>query len=282
MARMKPLTALMRCERGIETGLAWDTAGVVIEGTLAQLGATIPLLDEVQAALSALMSSVGAPLAALATDIADRGVDLDMRYHDEHQITAEEADRLERFVRVHDSAPGRVHVQVALSQINRLETEPVASVSPGDPTAAPPPDDGPPRDPGDPPPHGLTLQVAPDDRQEALIRLLLRRCLAGRWDDDDDVLTLFLTAVSEIVSNAMDAHRRAGLSRPITVGFSPGRSALVTVRDAGTGFDPANVVTGDGLGLTLARGICPELWIESHPGNTLVTLPVPASSEGRA
>ncbi len=97
---------------------------------------------------------------------------------------------------------------------------------------------------------------------------------------DADASSAFLTAVSEIATNAEAAGVRAGTSRPVVVTVDAERRA-VEVTDFGGGFDPdqhrglPGPSVSSGRGLHIARAFCPELtWARTATGMTC-TLPFP-------
>lgn len=93
---------------------------------------------------------------------------------------------------------------------------------------------------------------------------------------------LFLVAVTEAVTNAMEAHQRAGVGHPIEVLVSAD-ARLVTVEDHGGGLD--RDLTGEpevpapaalrGRGLLIIRRICPDARFERTDSGSRVELPFP-------
>ena len=90
-------------------------------------------------------------------------------------------------------------------------------------------------------------------------------------------------AVREAVTNAVLHGNRRDESKPVEVGFSDSPAALViTVRDRGTGFDPAsvpdptaeqNLLKSSGRGILFMRNFMDEVAWEHHPdGGTLVRM----------
>jgi len=109
------------------------------------------------------------------------------------------------------------------------------------------------------------------------VRLILRRALP---EIDETSTALYFGAVTEVATNAIEAHIDASVDDPVEIrvqGLTG--SEMVEVRDRGEGFDTRAVVVpmGDdsGFGLTIARSVCPDLVIESTPRGTTVQLPFP-------
>lgn len=119
-------------------------------------------------------------------------------------------------------------------------------------------------------------QLPPDFESLRIVRALARSCLAGDADSD----ALYLVAVSEIATNAIEAHQRHHITDHFTVEIDPVGGA-VTIRDHGKGLDapqpehPPAPSDTRGRGLFLARSICPNLTIDSTERGTRVTLPTP-------
>ena len=116
--------------------------------------------------------------------------------------------------------------------------------------------------------------MPPDDAELGPLRDFLATLHTGDADAD----TLFAIAVTEIATNAIEAHRRAGVDEHIVVTIDT-RTRSVTIIDFGTGLpiphetpspDPAAT---SGRGLIIARSICPGLRVDSSIRGTTVTLP---------
>ncbi|MFK7918485.1 MAG: SpoIIE family protein phosphatase [Ilumatobacter sp.] len=102
----------------------------------------------------------------------------------------------------------------------------------------------------------------------------------GTGDPDRD--SLFLTAVTEIATNAIEAHHAAQVSAGIDVDVDH-TERTITIIDQGPGFDAGHQLRrprptsreNRGRGIRIARFICPSLTIQSSPTGTRVVLPAP-------
>jgi len=126
----------------------------------------------------------------------------------------------------------------------------------------------------------LRIEFLPDLDSLALIRLVLRRTLP---DLKPDVASSYYSAVTEILTNAIHAHRDADLEAPIEVGVRLEAPPAVTISDRGRGFDPTEVISGrddfSGNGLRIATTVCPQMTIASDSNGTTVTMPFPEADE---
>lgn len=126
----------------------------------------------------------------------------------------------------------------------------------------------------------------------ALVRVILAAAAAIDPDSRDDRIDDLRVAVSEAVTNAVEAHRVAGTDSHVEVRcFTNGHHVEVTVRDRGPGFDPDAVpVTPDaeasdrlffehGLGLPLMRRLVDKTDIETGNDGTLVRLIIDTSTK---
>ena len=93
---------------------------------------------------------------------------------------------------------------------------------------------------------------------------------------------LLLVAVTEAVTNAIEAHQRHRVAEPVVVTVDP-TQRTVTVDDCGGGIDPGAFVpvapprsAARGRGLTIMRGICPDMSVERTPTGTRIVLPFPS------
>ena len=76
----------------------------------------------------------------------------------------------------------------------------------------------------------------------ALVRVVLAAAAAIDPDSRDDRVDDLRIAVSEAVTNAVEAHKAGGTDSHIEVRcFTSGHQVEVTVRDRGPGFDPDSV-----------------------------------------
>ena len=95
---------------------------------------------------------------------------------------------------------------------------------------------------------------------------------------------LFLVAVSEVITNAVEEHGRIGSDEAITIAVDAG-SATVKIADRGRGFEPGSQrptspgsLEDRGRGLVIARAVAAGLtWEPNHPTGTIFVLPCPPS-----
>lgn len=126
----------------------------------------------------------------------------------------------------------------------------------------------------------------------ALVRVVLAAAAAIDPDSRDDRIDDLRVAVSEAVTNAVEAHKAAGTDSHVEVRcFTDGHHVEVTVRDRGPGFNPDVVpVVPDaesperlffehGLGLPLMRRLVDKTDIESNDDGTLVRLTIDTSAK---
>lgn len=121
------------------------------------------------------------------------------------------------------------------------------------------------------------LDVEPTTRASRVVIDRTRRLF--RFESVDSEAE-HLTAISEIVQNAVEAHRSAGLDHPVQIMFSLDPPA-VRVVDHGGGFiwtgtppsapDPTAV---SGRGLLIATAFVPDLQVRSDTRGTDVLIPL--------
>lgn len=124
----------------------------------------------------------------------------------------------------------------------------------------------------------------------ALVRVVLAAAAAIDPESRDDRVDDLRIAVSEAVTNAVEAHQLAGTDSHVEVRcVTSGHNVEVTVRDRGPGFDPDNVPTvpdaetperlffENGLGLPLMRKLVDDTVIETGDDGTLVRLSIDTS-----
>lgn len=114
----------------------------------------------------------------------------------------------------------------------------------------------------------IELRLPADVRNVALARLVVTAAARQSGVDDDRVEDLRI-AVSEAVTNAVEAHLRGAVAAPVVLRFGPaGGSFRVTVEDAGPGFEPASSAElaardwtemEEGMGVTLIRGLTDDV-----------------------
>lgn len=136
----------------------------------------------------------------------------------------------------------------------------------------------------------VILRVPAKSDYIALVRVVLAAAAAIDPDSRDDRVDDLRIAVSEAVTNAVEAHKAAGTDSHVEVRcFTDGHQVEVTVRDRGPGFDPAAVpVVPDaedpqrmffenGLGLPLMRRLVDKTDIQTSDDGTLVRLIIDTS-----
>ena len=119
----------------------------------------------------------------------------------------------------------------------------------------------------------------------ALARLVVSSIASSRRDLADDRIDDLKVAVSEACTNAIEAHRKASTTDPVSIVCSEtDERFVVAVRDRGAGFDPAMLpehppVTDPerlnferGLGIPLIRTLVDGVEIESSGDGTEVRL----------
>lgn len=110
----------------------------------------------------------------------------------------------------------------------------------------------------------------------------IRTFIAPLLRDDLEADTLFSIAVTEIATNAIEAHNRRGIHTPVTILLDVPMST-VTISDQAGGFDATNVAEMPsasalrGRGLPIASVLCPGMIIEATELGVDVTLPYPTS-----
>ncbi|MEL7158110.1 MAG: ATP-binding protein [Actinomycetota bacterium] len=130
-------------------------------------------------------------------------------------------------------------------------------------------------------PEAPPMMIAPDTSELATVR----RWITAEVGDlvPAEHLPLLLVAVTEAVTNAIEAQKRVACTEPISIGVDPDRR-LVEIEDCGGGFeaDPDRVPVATpnelrGRGLLLMKQICPDLSIETTSTGTTVRLPFPSA-----
>ena len=136
----------------------------------------------------------------------------------------------------------------------------------------------------------VILRVPARSDYVALVRVVLAAAAAIDPDSRDDRVDDLRIAVSEAVTNAVEAHQAAGTDSHVEVRcLTTGHHVEVTVRDRGPGFDPDTVpVVPDaekperlffehGLGLPLMRKLVDKTELETGDDGTLVRLIIDTS-----
>lgn len=120
--------------------------------------------------------------------------------------------------------------------------------------------------------HDFRIDIAADARFVSTARLFAAT-LARQFACPEERVQDVKVAISEACSNAIKAHRQAGVSDPIQVFVhSDPKSLTYEIVDTGDGFefegaapppdDPANLVEG-GIGLTLIGALFPGFEVRS-------------------
>jgi len=129
----------------------------------------------------------------------------------------------------------------------------------------------------------ISIRLSNDTEMVAFARLVLRHTLEPLDDLQDP---LFYGAFTEVVTNAIEEHRRLGIAHDVEVRVSLGGRPEIAVRDHGQGFDPnmgsdpqPEPQSESGRGLVIARSVVPGMRIESSPVGSMVFLPYPVRSE---
>lgn len=137
----------------------------------------------------------------------------------------------------------------------------------------------------------VVLRVPAKADYVGLVRVVLAAAASIDPDSRDDRVDDLRIAVSEAVTNAVDAHHQAGTDSHIEVRCTTnGNRVEVTVRDKGPGFDPdavpklpdvespARLQFEHGLGLPLMRRLVDRTDIETSDDGTLVRLIIDTST----
>lgn len=112
----------------------------------------------------------------------------------------------------------------------------------------------------------VELSLPPENAFVGLARLVVVAAARNAGMDEARREDLRI-AVSEATTNAITAHQRTGTTNPVVLRFGvAGDDFQVTIDDAGGGFDPPAVLTGErdwtiegGLGITVIRGLADEV-----------------------
>ena len=136
----------------------------------------------------------------------------------------------------------------------------------------------------------VILRVPAKADYVALVRVVLAAAAAIDPDSRSDRVEDLRVAVSEAVTNAVEAHRAAGTDSHIEVNcVTRSHHVEVTVRDRGPGFDPDAVpVVPDpstperlnfenGLGIPLMKRLVDKTDIETGDDGTLIRLTIDTS-----
>lgn len=128
------------------------------------------------------------------------------------------------------------------------------------------------------------LRLDLDSRVESVdgARMVVRSTLSEVCQLDSVALRGVLVALTEILTNSVDAQRRDSVTEPLRIEVTrEGRRIVISVRDRARGFDNtrrSDATRGErdppglGLGLVIARGLVDDLRIEEANGETVVSL----------
>lgn len=126
----------------------------------------------------------------------------------------------------------------------------------------------------------LALEVDPSVELLSCLRLTVRSALEAEGTMTDDRIRTLLVSVTELATNAIEAHHRTDRNDRIRIELhhEPHRRFTVRVQDHGGGIDPdileaigertpPTTEEGMGLGLTLATSLS-DVRFHSTPGGT--------------
>lgn|GEM_PF-2305245 len=128
----------------------------------------------------------------------------------------------------------------------------------------------------------VQVSLPVDDVAVAIARAMVRRVTTFASDDAE---SSFLIALTEVVSNAVDEHRDAGVVDPVVMTIDYESAEVVYVTDRGRGFDDRSMLPPTGMadveetdqsgrGLALARAFVPGIKFDSDDSGTTVSLPM--------
>lgn len=120
------------------------------------------------------------------------------------------------------------------------------------------------------------LHLPPDTTRIGEARRFVARTLEPLEVDE-----LFLVAVTEVITNAIEEHRRIGCEAPVTIDIDVD-AGTVRIADVGRGYasaavpTPHDLLADRGRGLMIAQAITPTMtWEPNQPTGTVFTLPHP-------
>ena len=120
------------------------------------------------------------------------------------------------------------------------------------------------------------LSIAFPPRLEALasVRLAARRALPPLAPEEAN---LYFGAVTEVLVNAINAHGAIGSEEDVLLEVFLAVSPYLKVTDHGGGLGRHDDGSwpGLGVGLAIARSVCPEMTVSTSSQGTVVTLPFP-------
>jgi len=126
--------------------------------------------------------------------------------------------------------------------------------------------------------HVVTIELSNDLTMIAYTRMVLRQVLPAL---DEDTSSMYYGAVTEILTNAIEAHESAATSDVVIVEANLDPPCTISVHDKGAGFDPSlrlpRAGVESGMGLAIARSVIPGLTIDSSSSGTSIHLPYPTT-----
>lgn len=124
----------------------------------------------------------------------------------------------------------------------------------------------------------FTVGLAPEPSSIAIARSIVRRLTVFV---SDDAASSYLTALTEVLANAIDEHQAAEVDADIVMTVVFGERDWVSVADRGRGLDHSTRPNPPGpprpdsdRGLILARAFVERLALESTAQGTTATLPL--------
>ncbi len=123
----------------------------------------------------------------------------------------------------------------------------------------------------------VELHLPPDVAHVGIARLVVTSAARQCGLDDGRVEDLKI-AVSEATTNAILAHQRVDVARPVVLAFGAADGRFeVTIQDAGPGFEPPPIEQADtrdwtqegGLGVTLIRGLADDVAFQHDEGTAV-------------
>lgn len=120
----------------------------------------------------------------------------------------------------------------------------------------------------------LSIEFPPRLDALASVRLALRRALPPLAPEEAN---LYFGAVTEVLVNAINAHNTIGSDEDVLVEVFLAVSPYLRITDQGGGLGRHDDGSwpGLGVGLTIARSVCPEMTVSTSSRGTVVMLPFP-------
>lgn len=130
--------------------------------------------------------------------------------------------------------------------------------------------------------RSFVMELRPDPTVLADVRLRIQEWVGPELGDED--LAMYQVAVTEAVTNAIEAHRRAESDDSIVVTIDPA-ARMISVEDHGGGMaldagsspdEPPPAEAFRGRGLMIMRSICPGLAVVDTAAGSRIELPFPS------